>query len=114
MTRFRHLQALKPISDLVKDRELAAFSKAQRERDAILSQLAALGDPQPAPRTQDLPHTFLAQAEDMHLLWRTQRRMALNAALARSSADWMETREKAKQAFGRAAMIDHLLAERRR
>lgn len=107
----RDLQKLKDLSDMLLDRQLGHLRKAAQEKaqsEAALAQLA-----QPAEVNHDLLGASAALAGLAYQRWADARRAEINPVLARQTRAWIEARDGARIAFGKAESL-RLLAEKRR
>lgn len=100
------LVKLKALADLLRDRDLAALSRAQDAKAQTEALLRALDHSValPAPAT-----IAAAQVVERYGLWATNRRVALNQQHARDTAAWLTNQKAAQSAFGRAEVMGKLL-----
>ncbi len=101
----RTLRPLVEISRLMLDHRLAALTRAAAAREESKARLAGLSQP---PGTTDLPLAVAAQAGLLYERWAEARRAEINLTLARQTAEWIEARDAARQAFGRADALRRL------
>lgn len=105
------LQKVKGLSEMLLDRQIGLLRKAAQEKaqsEAALAQLA-----QPAQASHDLMGASAALAGLAYQRWADARRTEINLILARQTHVWMEAREGARIAFGKAEAL-RLLSEKRR
>jgi len=105
----QRLLPLVRISRLLLDSALARVEHAARARDESRAQIARLAA---GPVPEDMPPVAAALAELRYQQWADKRRAEINLTLARQTADWLDAREKARRALGRAETL-RKLAERR-
>jgi hypothetical protein len=101
----RTLRPLVEISRLMLDHKLAALTRAVSAREESKARLAGLSRP---PAETDLPLAAAAQARVLYERWAEARRAEINLTLARQTAEWIEARDAARQAFGRADALRRL------
>lgn len=101
----RTLRPLVEISQLMLDHKLAALTRAAAAREESRTRLAGLS--RPLAET-DLPLSAAAQAGLLYERWAEARRAEINLTLARQTAEWIEARDAARQAFGRADALRRL------
>jgi len=99
------LRPLVEISRLMLDHKLAALTRATSARDESRARLAGLALP---PAQTDLPLAAAAQAGLLYERWAEARRAEINLTLARQTGEWIEARDAARQAFGRADALRRL------
>lgn len=105
MKRIDTLENLCRLTGMVRDVELRRLAVAVKSCEMTRQLLAQLGD---TPGGKQ-PHSIdAALAAERHDLWLLQRRIALNQHLARQTAEMITARERAAQAFGRAAVMQNL------
>lgn len=98
------IHRLSKIADLLLDLRLAELQKAGRAREESLARLADLNV---APSTDPDP-VAAAQVDVRYQLWADARRAEINMTLARQTAKWMEARDSARAAFGKAEVLRKL------
>lgn len=104
MTKREDLDRMSRIGELILDQRLATLREAAKARARSLEMLAVLS---PAP--QDGCQTIAeAQALLLYQRWADARRADINLTLARQTAQWLEARAAAAQAFGRADVLRQL------
>ena len=101
----RTLRPLVEISQLMLDHKLAALTRAAAAREESRTRLAGLS--RPLAET-DLPLAAAAQAGLLYERWAEARRAEINLTLARQTVEWIEARDAARQAFGRADALRRL------
>jgi hypothetical protein len=102
MSRDRDIARLEELARLMLDHRLARLSDIAAQRDRSRIQIAALSDlSDPA----DLPSMAAEQVSLRYQQWADTRRSELNAVLARQTAEWIEARQEAQHAFGRAEAL---------
>ncbi len=101
----RTLRPLLDISRLMLEHRLAELTRAAAAREESKARLAGLS--QPSAGT-DLPLAVAAQASLLYERWAEARRAEINLTLARQTAEWIEARDAARQAFGRADALRRL------
>lgn len=99
------LGQLRQVSQLMLDIRLLALERAAQARQASLDHLADLN--RPIPPT-DLNPIVAGEVAMRYQNWADQRRSDINLTLARQTAEWVEARQNAAQAFGRNAVIGKL------
>lgn len=109
MNDLDRLKALKSIADLLRERDLAALSRAQAAKERTEDLLAALDH----STNFKVPQTpAAATVVEKYGLWATNRRTALNQQYARDMVLILATRETAKRAFGTVEVISRLIARK--
>jgi len=98
------LQRLAQIARAGLDRDLAALKVAADRREVLVHRLAGLD---PAIATTLDPVTA-ARVAATHQIWADARRADINMALARSTAEWLERQDIAREAFGRWQVLSRL------
>ncbi len=106
MTTPDRLADLKRLADLIRDRDLTQLNRASRAKAETEALIRALDYTSPAP---GLDPTVLARVEGQFGLWTAERRLALNRQHARDTADWLNAKDEARRAFGRAHVLSKLL-----
>lgn len=101
MTRESRLSRLEQISDLMFDLRLKDLKKAAEARNASLDRLEGLAA---APAVGLDPITS-ARTDLLYQRWADQRRSDINLVLARQTADWLDSQDKARHAFGRVQVL---------
>ncbi len=112
----KDVQRLKELADLMLNHRLALLREAAAAKARSEAALAALA--QPASDPDGLEGAAAALASLAYQRWTDARRAEINPLLARQTHHWMEARDDAKRAFGKAealrGLADKLAAERRR
>ena len=106
MTDPAHLHGLRQVADLIRERDIARFGKAQAQKSKTEALLRALDHGQ-VPTS--LSPAAEGQVVERFGLWTANRRIVLNQQLARDTATWMEARDAAQKTFGRAEVLKKLL-----
>lgn len=109
----RQLQRLEGIARMILDARLAELRRASEAREASLRALAAFD--RPMPEAAEISPVALAQAAVAYQAWADARRAEINPRLARQTAEWLDRRDAAAKAFGRAealARVAERLAKR--
>ncbi len=101
----RTLRPVVEISQLMLDHKHAALTRAAAAREESKTRLAGLS--RPLAETH-LPLAAAAQAGLLYERWAEARRAEINLTLARQTAEWIEARDAARQAFGRADALRRL------
>ena len=109
MTDQERLKNLKAIADLIRDRDLAALSRAQVAKARTETLLRALDL---CPASSQPNSAAAAQVAEKYGLWTTNRRILLNQQHARDTAAWIAEREAAQKAFGRSEVMGRLLTRK--
>ena len=104
------LLQIKALSQLVLDGRLNALERAARARQQSLDHLAALNHP---IAETDLPAMVAGEVVMRYQHWADQRRSDINLTLARQTAEWVEARQSAAQAFGRDQALQSLVDRNR-
>ena len=106
----RQIARLRQLADLMLDARLMALRSASSARAASLERLAGLD--QPAAAT-DLPDLAASGVELRYQRWADQRRAEINLTLARQTAAWIEARQSATVALGKADALRTLAKKRK-
>jgi len=101
MNKKASLQRLTALSDLILDTQLAKLQAAAAERYKSLQRLEDLAAA-PSDEANDLTHAATLMR---YQRWADARRREINLVLARQTAVWMEARQNAQTAFGRAEVL---------
>lgn len=109
------LSALARLAALERDRRLQALRDAGAARAVTLVALAQLAAAEAEARgtAQGDGSPAIQACTDQFLGWVRTRRAALNPALARETAAWLEARAAAATAEGRRDVLDRLAAAER-
>lgn len=106
MTRKEDLTRLQQISTLLLDARLARLTATARAKRQSEDHLERLSKPAAAP--EDFP-AIAGQLATLHYQrWAEGRRADINLTLARQTAEWIDARESAREAFGRAEAVEKL------
>ena len=105
------LARLAQLAGMVRDLRLADLERAGRARAESRARLAGLTVD---PCAADLGAIAAAQAEVRYQSWAEARRAEINLTLARQTAEWLEARDAACHAFGRAEVLRKLAGRCRR
>ena len=98
------LDRLTTLSDLILDTQLAKLQASAAERNKSLQRLEDLA----APPSDDADDIARAATLMRYERWADARRREINLVLARQTAVWMEARQNAQMAFGRAAVLKRI------
>ncbi len=101
------LHRLKELADLMLDvrlQALRATADAKAKSEAALGALA-----RPADKTDDLVGASAQLAALAYGRWANARRAEINQVLARQTGQWIEARDAAKIAFGKADALRRLM-----
>jgi len=90
------------LTDLMLNASLTSLQSAAAARTASLDRLADLDQ---TTLATDLPNLALAEVEIRYQRWADQRRAEINLTLARQTAAWIEARQAAALAFGKAQAL---------
>lgn len=108
MTDAANLAGLSRLAGLILDARLADLRRTADARDASRAALAALTCAPVA--SGDLSPLVLARAALAYEGWAEARRAEINPRLARQTAAWLQARDAARAAFGRAEVLRQLTA----
>jgi len=108
MNNKANLHRLTALSGLILDTQLAKLQASAAERNKSLQQLEGLVAV-PSDDPNDLTHTVTLMRYER---WADAMRREINLILARQTAAWMEARQNAKTAFGRAEVLKKIQATR--
>lgn len=112
MIKSQDLTRLHQISQLLLETRLARLTIAAQARQQSEAQLASLEVP--PVRQDELPEVAAQLASLNYQRWAETRRVEINLALARQTAEWIEARDAACLAFGRAQVLQTLQARKSR
>lgn len=101
----KDLALLQDLSEMVRDRDMAALRSATLAREASEARLADLAKPM---STEGLDPVAAALTEIRWQKWADRRRAEINIQLARQIVEWTEARDKACHAFARADVLRKL------
>lgn len=97
---------LAALAGLLRDLRLADLGKARQDRDRTLAEIAAL-QPRAAPEAGLVP-AAAALAALRYDHWADLHRQRLNLDLARKQAAFLAAESAARQAFGRARVLEEM------
>ncbi|MEF3048079.1 hypothetical protein [Pseudotabrizicola sp. L79] len=109
MKNRRELIKLANIAKVIRDAELQKLAQTVKAHNQTKTMLLQLGDQIAAVEPKSISDAILAEHHD---LWRLQRRIILNKALARQTAEMLNAKDRASKAFGRAQSLNKLSAEK--
>ena len=104
------LQQIQSVAALLFDLRLSRLEAAARAKAESLERLAGLEVPVVA--NADLQGAAAELSALNYQRWADARRAEITLTLARQTAEWMEARDAARHAFGRAEALRGLLARR--
>ncbi len=107
MSRAKDIVKLQELARLMLDHRLSHLREAADQRDRSRMQIAALDQ---VAEPADLPLVQALQVGLRYQLWADARRAELNTVLARQTAEWLEARQDARQAFGRTEALRGITA----
>lgn len=113
MSRPSDIKRLEALAQLVLDQRLHALKQVADQLDRSRAQLEAINA---GAAPADLQPVAAGLVDVAYRRWADIRRSELNGVIARQSADWIEERGQAAQAFGRVQALKGALArlEKRR
>lgn len=111
MTRQKDLERLATLAAMTRDARLAVVAAKGRARNVSIGQLEALKLQPSGPG--DLSIVAMAGAAALYDRWAEARRIEINRTLARQTAEWIEARDAARTAFGRAEVLARLAGGKR-
>ncbi|MDO9526063.1 MAG: hypothetical protein Q7J57_11110 [Gemmobacter sp.] len=106
MSKSKDIQHLAVIATLARDIKLSKVAKAGAARNKSLQQLIALSPP--TVSDSDLPPLVVADATLRHQHSAARKRAEINRTLAQQTALWLQARDDARIAFGRADVLTRL------
>ena len=106
MTQKQDLTKLRLISDLMLETRLARLTAAAHAKQQSENQLAGLA--QTCSMTDGVEPVAAQLAALNYQRWAEARRAEINLLLARQTAEWIEARDAARTAFGRAEVVGKL------
>lgn len=106
MSQLRKIAQLQRLTDMVLEAELSALKNADAQRQGTLAKMEGLHAP-PAVMDTDTG-TAGAVAALRYQSWADARRADLGQMLARQTAQWLDMRDQARRAFGRARGVDQV------
>lgn len=101
---------LAQIARLVEEAGMASLRRAVAARESVRAQIDALDATRAKSAPQNAAEARIAYAYET---WASRRRAALNLDLARHEAECLSLLDAARQAFGRARVIDALIARQK-
>jgi hypothetical protein len=104
MSNPRDLGRLAMLAGLLRDRKLDDLRAARLRREATQARLGALV----AGPATGLSPVAAAQSALLYQRWVDGKRAEINLQLARDTAAWLEAQAAARNAFGRAQVLDVL------
>lgn len=104
----QNLQKLKDLAGLMLDHRLEHLRRAAEAKAQSEAALARLAIP-PAPAPEGLEGASAALAGLAYQRWADARRAEINQTLARQTHHWMEARDAAQKAFGKADALRRLM-----
>lgn len=102
------LQKLKDLAKLMLDHQLDHLRRATEAKAQSEAALAGLAMP-PAPAVDGMKGASAALAGLAYQRWADARRAEINLTLARQTHHWMEARDAAQKAFGKADALRRLV-----
>lgn len=111
MSKIQDIARLHSIAGLVLDVKLAGLRNIARARDETVTRLAGLTPA--AMILEDRGGVADVLAAIAYQRWADARRAELNQTLARQTAAWMDARDNARTAFGKADVLQSLGAQSR-
>ena len=107
MTQKDDLAKMRLISDLMLETRLAKLTAAAQAKQQSEEQLLGLA---PTSYPTDRIQPVAAQLAALNYQrWAESRRAEINLVLARQTAEWIDARDAARTAFGRAEVVGKLL-----
>lgn len=110
MSSPKQLARLQSLAQMILDAQLVELRHVARARSATLAHLSDLQSP--LVQMDDQMGVAEVKATLAYQLWADQRRAELNLTLARQTAQWMDRRDAARHAFGRAEVLKTLVKHR--
>jgi hypothetical protein len=106
MRKARKIAQLQRLTDMVLEAELTALKKVDAQRQDTLAKMEGLSA---APAMMDADTGAAgAVAALRYQSWADARRADLGQVLARQTAQWLDMRDQARRAFGRARGVDQV------
>lgn len=106
MSAPKQLARLQSLAQMILDAQLVELRKVARARSETMAHLSDLKSPE--VRMDDDTGVAEVKAALAYQLWADQRRAELNVTLARQTAQWMDRRDAARHAFGKADVLNAL------
>lgn len=111
MTKAQNLARLRALTDMVLDSHLGDLRAKASQRQATIDKLAGLRAP--TPMLDDAAGISDALAALNFQIWAEARRAELSQTLARQTAVWLDSRDQARVAFGKARGFEKLVEKTR-
>lgn len=102
----KQLARLQSLAQMILDAQLVELRKVARARSETLAHLSDLKSPD--VQMDDQMGVAEVRASLAYQRWADQRRAELNMTLARQTAQWMDRRDAARYAFGKADVLNTL------
>ena len=99
----KHLTRLQSLAQMILEAQLAELRKVARARSETLAHLSDLKSPE--VQMDDQMGVAEVRATLAYQLWADKRRAELNVTLAQQTATWMDRRDAARYAFGKADVL---------
>jgi hypothetical protein len=106
MTRQKSIAGLQRLADMVLDARLSELRKAATLRQASIEKLEGLRAP--PPQLGDGQGIAEAMSALQFQSWAEVRRADISQTLAKQTANWLDARSSAAQAFGKARGFEKL------
>lgn len=106
MTKSQDIARLRALSEMVLESRLSELRVKALQRQTTIDKLNALRAP--APILDDQSGICDALAALNFQIWAESRRTDLSQTLARQTAIWLDSRDLARQAFGKARGFDKI------
>lgn len=107
MTKAQNLARLRALTDMVLDSHLGDLRAKASQRQATIEKLEGLRAP--TPMLDDAAGISDALAALNFQIWAEARRAELSQTLARQTAVWLDSRDQARVAFGKARGFEKLV-----
>lgn len=106
MSAPKQLARLQSLAQMILDAQLVELRQAAKARSETLTHLSDLKSPE--VQMDEQMGVAEVKATLAYQLWADQRRAELNVTLARQTAQWMDRRDAARYAFGKADVLETL------
>jgi hypothetical protein len=106
MSAPKELARLQSLAQMILDAQLAELRQVARARSETMAHLSDLKSP--TVQMDDQMGVAEVKATLAYQLWADQRRAELNITLARQTALWLDRRDAARYAFGKADVLNTL------
>jgi hypothetical protein len=106
MTKAQNMARLRALTEMVLDSHLSDLRAKAAQRQATIEKLEGLRAP--TPMLDDAAGISDALAALNFQIWAEARRAELSQTLARQTAVWLDSRDDARQAFGKARGFEKL------